>query len=284
MGRERDSTNHVIPSPPLARLGFTSALLSDPVYTIQPVDKPVEQPVGQPVVPCKRGFTSWYLKAPDWSTAVGAQCGSQRDRCVIVVNATVIRHFCVTCAGRVSQNAHAGFRPAVLDVFRCRNITTLEYLAGNLPPPAADGVLEPTAAGRRRQQAVVRRARFTTQASVLVWFRLGFWATVCKTVRPMLSDRCLCVLSCLVLCCPICDVRALWPNGWTDQDETCHAGRPRHWPHCVRWGASSPSSKGAQPPKFSAHVYCGQTAGWIKVVLGMKVDLSPGDFTLDGDW
>ena len=29
----------------------------------------------------------------------------------------------------------------------------------------------------------------------------AFWATVCKTVRPMLSDRC---LSCPV--CPVCDV------------------------------------------------------------------------------
>ena len=29
--------------------------------------------------------------------------------------------------------------------------------------------------------------------------------------------------------------------------------------------------------KFSAHVYCGQTAGWIKMSLGTKVDLSPGD-------
>jgi len=30
--------------------------------------------------------------------------------------------------------------------------------------------------------------------------------------------------------------------------------------------------KGAEPsPKFSAHVYCGQTAGWIKIVLGMEV-------------
>ena len=35
-----------------------------------------------------------------------------------------------------------------------------------------------------------------------------FWATVCKTVRRMLSVRCLSV-------CPVCDVRALWPNGWT---------------------------------------------------------------------
>jgi len=24
-------------------------------------------------------------------------------------------------------------------------------------------------------------------------------------------------------------------------------------------------------PKFSAHVYCGQMAGWIKIVLGMEV-------------
>jgi len=36
-----------------------------------------------------------------------------------------------------------------------------------------------------------------------------------------------------------------WPNGWTDQDETWHAGRPRPWPHCVRWEPSSPSPNGA---------------------------------------
>ena len=41
--------------------------------------------------------------------------------------------------------------------------------------------------------------------------------------------------------------------------------------------------KGAESPKFSAHVYCGQPAGWIKMVLGMDVGLSPGDFVLDGD-
>jgi len=111
-------------------------------------------------------------------------------------------------------------------------------------------------------------------------------------------------------------------------DETWHTGRSRPWPHCVRWGPSSPSPKGTAPnfqpisvtakwlhgsrchygcrprprrlcvrwgprslsPKgsgasvqFSAHVYCGQTAGWIKMVLGMEVGLSPGDFVLDGD-
>ena len=58
------------------------------------------------------------------------------------------------------------------------------------------------------------------------------------------------VLSCPVLSVlSVCDVRALWPNGWTDdQDETWHAGRPRPWPRCVRWRPSSPSPKGAQPP------------------------------------
>ena len=75
----------------------------------------------------------------------------------------------------------------------------------------------------------------------------SFWATVCKTVCPMLSDRC---LSCLSVC-PVCDVGVLWPNGWMDQDETWHAGRPRPWPHCVRWGSSSPPPKGGRAaPNF----------------------------------
>jgi len=39
-----------------------------------------------------------------------------------------------------------------------------------------------------------------------------------------------------------------------------------------------PPQKGSGAPhKFSAHVYCGQMAGWIKMPLGMKVGLIPGD-------
>jgi len=42
--------------------------------------------------------------------------------------------------------------------------------------------------------------------------------------------------------------------------------------------------KGAEPPpQFSAHFYCGQMAGCIKMPIGMEVGLSPGDFVLDGD-
>jgi len=52
---------------------------------------------------------------------------------------------------------------------------------------------------------------------------------------------------------------------------------------CVGWGPRSPFPKRGEPPKFSAHVYCGQRAGWIKMVVGTEVGLSPGDFMLDGD-
>ena len=47
----------------------------------------------------------------------------------------------------------------------------------------------------------------------------------------------------------------------------------------------SPPRKGAQQPPlhFSAHVYCGQPAGWIRIPLGMEVGLGPGDTVLDGN-
>jgi len=32
---------------------------------------------------------------------------------------------------------------------------------------------------------------------------------------------------------------------------------------------ASPPQKGAESPKFSARVYCGQTAGWIMIALSM---------------
>jgi len=78
----------------------------------------------------------------------------------------------------------------------------------------------------------------------------NFWATVYKTVRLMLLDRCLSVLPVP----SVCDVGVLWPNGWMDQDETWHGSRPRPRPHCVRWGPSSPPhphKKGhSSPPLF----------------------------------
>ena len=103
-----------------------------------------------------------------------------------------------------------------------------------------------------------------------------FWATVCKTVRPMLSVRCLPVLS-------VCDVRTMRPNGWTDQDETWHAVIGLGSSHIVLDGELAPLRKGAQPPPIFGYFCCGQMAAWIMMSLGMELGLSPGDIVLDGD-
>jgi len=85
--------------------------------------------------------------------------------------------------------------------------------------------------------------------------------------RPFVKRFALCyrtvVHLSVCLSCPVCNVGILWPNGWTDQDETWHAGRPRPRPHCVRWGPRCLSPKRGHSPQFSAHVYCAQKAAWM---------------------
>ena len=53
--------------------------------------------------------------------------------------------------------------------------------------------------------------------------------------------------------------------------------------HIVLDGDPAPHPKKGHNPQFSAHVCCGQTAGWIKIPLDTKVGLGPGDIVLDGD-
>jgi len=81
---------------------------------------------------------------------------------------------------------------------------------------------------------------------------------------------------------PIFGPCLLWPNGCMDQDATWCGGKPLPRRRFVRWGLSS-SPKKEHSPQFSAHVYCGQPAGWMKMPLGTKVDLGPGHIMLDGD-
>jgi len=52
--------------------------------------------------------------------------------------------------------------------------------------------------------------------------------------------------------------------------------------HIMLDGAQLPPKKG-HSPLFSAHVYCGQMAGWIKMPLGRKVGLGPGNIVFDAD-
>jgi len=47
-------------------------------------------------------------------------------------------------------------------------------------------------------------------------------------------------------------------------------------------GDPAPSPKSGGASQFSAHVYCGQTAGWIRMPLGTEVDLGAGHILLDG--
>ena len=82
---------------------------------------------------------------------------------------------------------------------------------------------------------------------------------VCVFGRPFVKRYALCYRSVVCPAClsvlSVCDVRALWPNGWMDQDETWHDGRPQPRRLCVRWGRSPllpkrRRSPGAQPPIF----------------------------------
>jgi len=84
---------------------------------------------------------------------------------------------------------------------------------------------------------------------------------------------------------PIFGPWLLWPDGWMDQDGTWHGCRPWSSPHCARWGHSSPPQKGTKhpPPQLSAHLYCGQTAGCIKMPLGTEVGLGLRNIVFDVD-
>jgi len=48
-------------------------------------------------------------------------------------------------------------------------------------------------------------------------------------------------------------------------------------------GTQPPLTKRLRSPQFSAHVCCGQTAAWIKILLGTEIGLGPDDIVLDGD-
>jgi len=62
-----------------------------------------------------------------------------------------------------------------------------------------------------------------------------------------------------------------------------HGGRPRPWPHCVRWGPS-PSPIWAQlSPNFRPMSVVAKRLDVIKVPLGREVDLGPGYIVLDED-
>ena len=98
----------------------------------------------------------------------------------------------------------------------------------------------------------------------------GFWATVCKTVRPTLSDRCsVCpVLSCLSVTSVYCGKTVRWIKMKLGMQ--------------VLDGGPAPLPKGAQPPIFGPYVLWPND--WmIKMPLGREVGHGPSDIVLDRD-
>ena len=75
----------------------------------------------------------------------------------------------------------------------------------------------------------------------------------------------------------------LWPNGWMHQNATWYSHRPQPRRLCVRWEPSPLPQKGLSATHFSVHVYCGQTAAWIKMPLGAEVGLGVRNIVFDVD-
>ena len=141
--------------------------------------------------------------------------------------------------------------------------------------------------------------------------------------RPFLKQFALCYRSVVCLSClSVTLVHCGQTVGWIKTKLGTQVRRPRPWPHCVRWGHTSPPPKGHSPPifgpyllrqngcmdqdatwyggrprprrlcvrwvpsppppQFSTHFYCGQMAGWMETPLGTKVDIGPNHIVSDG--
>jgi len=143
----------------------------------------------------------------------------------------------------------------------------LGTLASNYKRPTNGVPLTLTTADRLYH--VLPKGRISPPKWAWLGSRDRFWATVCKTVRPMLSESCLSVcLSCL----SVLSVTLAYCGQTVECIKMKLCMQVGFGPgHVVRCGPSSPSP------------CCGQTAGWIKMPLGTEVDLGPGGIVLHGD-
>jgi len=92
-----------------------------------------------------------------------------------------------------------------------------------------------------------------------------FWATVSKTVRPMLSDRCPVCPVCLSVTLVYCGQTVGWIKMKLGMEVGLGSG------HTELGRNPALSYQKGRSPQFSAHVRCSKTAGWIKMPLGMVV-------------
>jgi len=112
-------------------------------------------------------------------------------------------------------------------------------------------------------------------SATLLNLPFGFWATVCKTVRPMLSVRCPVCLSVQSVCLSVTFVHCGQTVGRIKMKHGTQVGLGLG--HTVLDGDPVPPPPKGHSPQFSAHISCGQMAAWIKVSLGTELGRGPCD-------
>jgi len=123
-------------------------------------------------------------------------------------------------------------------------------------------------------------------SSVSYPIRERCWATVCKTVRPMLSVRCPVCLSVCLSCLSVTLVYCGQTVGRIRMKLGMQVGLGPG--HIVLGGDPSATlpKRHIPPPIFGPYLLRLRPNGcsaWIKMSLGMELGLSPGDFALGGD-
>ena len=127
----------------------------------------------------------------------------------------------------------------------------MHFIGGENVPPRSCGTFLATAIMARQVsvgssligQGVWYMAEcFCIISSYIVsWY---FWQPFVK--RFALCYLTVVCLSCLSVTLVYCDQTV----GWIKMKLGMQVSRPRPWPHGVRWGPTSPSPRGAQPPNF----------------------------------
>jgi len=103
-------------------------------------------------------------------------------------------------------------------------------------------------------------------------------------LHPVDAHYCLVLSLCLSVTLVYCDHTVGWIKIKLGMQVGLGPG------HIVLDGDSAPPSteRGTGAPTFEiygirGHVYCGQTAGWIKMPFGTDIGIGPGHIVLDGD-
>ena len=104
-----------------------------------------------------------------------------------------------------------------------------------------------------------------------------FWATACKTVRPMLSDMSVCP-ACLSVTLVYCGQTV----GWIKMPLGMEIGlSPEDF--VLDGDPAPPPQKGRRPQIFGSCLLWPNGCMDRDGILDMDVGLSPGDFVFDGD-